>query len=85
MRYSGKISKTARGALKIHSDEPKERIKHGYLATEPTVGPAGLCIKGRMPRERFGKTCDSERCMHHSCDLKLGLHGFLSFFSFLEE
>lgn len=39
--------------MKIHSDEHKERIKHGYLVTKPTGGPAGLCIKERMPTKRY--------------------------------
>lgn len=53
LRNLRKIHKTCRAVLKICSDEHKERIKHGYLATKPTGGPAGLCIKERMPTGRY--------------------------------
>ena len=82
------VNKTARGLLKIHTDEHTERIKYGYLATNPTVGPVGLSLRKEcQERDVWGNVWQtvSSVCTTAVTSSQISTVCFFSFLSWKSE
>lgn len=80
------VNKTARSLLKIHTDEHTERIKYGYLAIKPTVGPLGLSLRKEC-QERCLRKCVtvSSVCTTAVTSSQISTVCFFSFLSWKSE